>query len=120
MRVAGFGFRGAADVAALRDALARAGGDVQVLAATETKAQAGALQALAAELGVPVRVVPEADLAGVVTPTTSPRIQARFGTGSLAEAVALTAAGPGARLVVARVVSACGTATVAIAEGDGA
>jgi cobalt-precorrin 5A hydrolase len=39
-----------------------------------------------------------------------------FGTGSIAEASALVAAGPGARLRGPRAVSADGTATAAIAE----
>jgi len=119
MRVAGFGFRRLADVAALRDALTRAGGGgVQVLAATPDKAGSAALQALALELALPLRVVPEAALVGVQTAHRSARIMARFGTGSLAEAVALVAAGPGARLVVGRVVSRCGRATAAVAEGS--
>jgi cobalt-precorrin 5A hydrolase len=48
--------------------------------------------------------------------TQSPRVQALRGVGSVAEAAALAAAGPGARLLGPRAVSACGTATAALAE----
>ncbi len=48
--------------------------------------------------------------------TRSERVAERFGTGSVAEAAALAAAGPGARLVAPRVVSTDGMATAAIAE----
>ena len=58
-------------------------------------------------------------LAGVETATRSERIAAKFGVGSLAEAVALVAAGRNARLVSSRVVSQDRTATAAIAEGEG-
>jgi cobalt-precorrin 5A hydrolase len=51
--------------------------------------------------------------------TRSERIATSFGVGSLAEAVALVAAGRNARLVSSRVVSQDRTATAAIAEGDG-
>ena len=117
MRVAGFGFRGATEIGALRDALARTGVEAQVLAATTDKAPM--VQKLADELGLPLRAVSEDAVQGVQTTHQSARITARFGTGSLAEAVALVAAGPGARLVVGRVVSGCGMATAAIAEGGG-
>ena len=43
----------------------------------------------------------------------------RYGTGSVAEATALLAAGKGARLIAPRVVSSDGMATCAIAEGKG-
>jgi cobalt-precorrin 5A hydrolase len=52
------------------------------------------------------------------TITQSPRVQALRGVGSVAEAAALAAAGPNARLLGPRAVSACGTATAALAEGD--
>ncbi|HZV10809.1 MAG TPA: precorrin methylase, partial [Novosphingobium sp.] len=44
------------------------------------------------------------------------RMIARFGTGSLAEALALVAAGPGARLIAPRHISTDGMATAAIAQ----
>jgi len=46
-------------------------------------------------------------------------VPARYGARSVAEAAALAAAGPGARLVGTRVISDDRLATAAIAEGDG-
>ena len=86
--------------------------DAQALAALSR--HAARVSALADELGLPLIVV--RDIACVATPTASPRIAARFGTGSVAEAVALAAAGPGGRILAPRVVSADGLATAAIAE----
>ena len=57
--------------------------------------------------------------AGIATPTQSQLITEKFGTGSVAEAAALAAAGPRARLITTRTVSQDRTATAAIAEGDG-
>jgi cobalt-precorrin 5A hydrolase len=54
-------------------------------------------------------------VAGVATPTQAPRVQALYGTGSVAEAAALVGAGPGARLVTPRQV--IGGVTIAVAEG---
>ncbi len=68
-------------------------------------------------LGVPLIELSEADIADIPTRTVSPRIQARFGTGSLAEAAALRVAGRGAKLTTLRVASPNGMATAAIAEG---
>lgn len=72
--------------------------------------------ALAATIGKPM--ILHNALAGVATPTQSPRIHALHGTGSLAEAAALAALAPGARLTLTRIQSEDGSATLAIAEGD--
>lgn len=114
MRVAGFGFRSAAGTASLADALARAGG-ADALATAPDKARAAAIRQLAHQTGLPLLAV---EVAGITTPTQSPRILARYGTGSLAEAAALAALAPGARLVMPRLTSQDGMATCAIAEGD--
>ena len=121
MRVAGLGFRRDVEVAALREALDAAGGrdGLVALATISDKAATGALVALAGELGLPICNVAVDRLDGVATETRSVRIESMFGTGSLAEAVALVAAGRNARLVGARAVSQDRTATAAIAEGDG-
>jgi cobalt-precorrin 5A hydrolase len=121
MRVAGLGFRQGVKVAALREALDAAGGHhgLTALATISDKAATGALVSLASELGLPIKSVSADILAGVETATRSERIAASFGVGSLAEAVALIAAGRDARLVSSRVVSQDRTATAAIAEGDG-
>ncbi|MCY1128357.1 cobalamin biosynthesis protein [Frigidibacter sp. RF13] len=120
MRVAGFGFRGAATVASLQDALARAGGGVTALATADRKASAPVAGAFARALGLPLVAVPRDLLARAVVLTHSAKVAERFGTGSVAEAAALVACGPGARLIGPRVVSGDGLATVAIAERDGA
>jgi cobalt-precorrin 5A hydrolase len=117
MIVAGFGFRSAVTLAALQDALARAGGPTGLTHLATLAGKAEALAPLGRALGLPVVAVPEAALQGQVTPTRSDRVEALFGTGSVAEATALAAAGPGARLRGERAVSADGAATAAIAEG---
>ncbi len=121
MRAAGFGFRATADVSALREALAAAGGSAGlcVLATITSKADAESMLALGRELGLPVRVIGSEAIAGIRTATGSARVRALYGTGSVAEAAALAAAGPGARLIARRAVSRDGRATAAIAEGPG-
>ncbi|MBR0971161.1 MULTISPECIES: cobalamin biosynthesis protein [Bradyrhizobium] len=121
MKVAGLGFKKDVTLASLREALLAAGGTagLAALATVSDKADTEALKQLARECGVPIRAVPPAALAGIPTPTQSELISEKFGTGSVAEAAALAAAGSGARLIAARVVSQDRTATAAIAEGDG-
>jgi cobalt-precorrin 5A hydrolase len=121
MRVAGFGFRKGATIESLRDALAAAGGacGLDALATVTDKAEAAAIVSLARELELTIRPVPAETLAGVETSTHSVRIETMFGTGSLAEAAALAAAGRRARLVSARAISRDKSATAAIAEGEG-
>ncbi|WP_342750169.1 cobalamin biosynthesis protein [Albidovulum inexpectatum] len=114
--MAGIGLRANARADSIADALARAGGDVACLAVLADKAGHPALRAFSARAGMQVRLVPRESLAGIVTLSRSSRIEARFGTGSVAEALALVGAGPGARLVGPRVVSHDGLATAAIAE----
>lgn len=121
MKVAGLGFKTDVTLASLREALAAAGGPdgLAAVATVSDKADTEALKQLARECGVPIRAVPADALAGIDTPTQSQRIIEEFGTGSLAEAAALAAAGSRARLIATRVVSQDRTATAAIAEGDG-
>ncbi|WP_342710669.1 cobalamin biosynthesis protein [Bradyrhizobium sp. B124] len=121
MKVAGLGFRSNASVASLRDALDAAGGSegLAAVATVSNKAGAVALRALAQELGLPIRGIPAEKLAEIQTATQSELIVTRFGTGSVAEAAAVAAAGRGARLISVRAASQDRTATAAIAEGDG-
>lgn len=121
MKVAGLGFRKDVTLASLREALLAAGGaeGLAAVATVSDKADAEALRQLARECGVPIRAVPADRLAGIVTPTQSNFIAEKFGAGSVAEAAALAAAGPRARLIATRAVSQDRTATAAIAEGDG-
>ena len=121
MRVMGVGFRAAADIASLQDAMQRAltASGNQSLDAVVTEA-AKAREPLFREfvqlLGLPGLGITQSDLEQMITPTQSQRIKDRFGTGSLAEAAALAAAGPQARLIAVRTVSGDGKATAAIAE----
>jgi len=121
MRIAGLGFKREANIGSLRDALAAAGGSngLDALATASDKADAAALISLACELGLAVKAVPAETLARIETATHSLRVAAMHGTGSLAEAAALAAAGRRARLISTRVVSRDRTATAAIAEGEG-
>lgn len=112
MIVAGFGYRTGATVASLRSALALA--QTGVPPVTHVATAADKLPLLAA-LGLPMIAVE--DLAAVATPTRSPASLAARGTGSVAEAAALVAAGPDARLLVARQISPDRMVTCAIAEG---
>lgn len=116
MRVAGFGFRAAATAASLRDAYLRAGGGADGLATIAGKAEAPAFAEFARAEGLRVMPIAAEAISGIATPTQSDRIMARFGTGSVAEAVALVAAGSGAQLRGSRMKSKDGMATAAIAE----
>jgi cobalt-precorrin 5A hydrolase len=117
MKVAGFGFRAGVTLAALSEALDLAGGRGGLDALATVQDKVAGLQAFAASLGLPVIGLAREALVGQPVQTHSRRVKAMFGTGSLAEAAALSAAGPKARLLRARVQSADGAATVAIAEG---
>lgn len=120
MRVIGFGFRAAADLASLQDAMRRAlgAGDAQIdaIVTEAAKSRETVFQDLAQLMQVPGLGVRADDLALMITPTQSQRIQDKFGTGSLAEAAALAAVGPDAELIARRVVSGDGKAVAAIAE----
>lgn len=109
MRVAGLGFRRGTGSGPLLAAISAAGA-VDALATAAEKAQE-----LAA--AVPGHRVLGVAVAGVATPTQSARVLALKGTGSVAEAAALVAAGRGARLVLPRQV--IDGVTIAVAEGEG-
>lgn len=115
---AGIGLREDASDAAFSDALARAGRRPDALACLSIKATP-ALTAWARAENLPLTQMSEQDIAGEQTLTCSPRIKARFATGSVAEALALASARKGgyrARLIAPRVASTCGMATIALAE----
>lgn len=118
MKVAGFGFRRATELASLREALAAAGGaeGLAALATLAEKADDPVFLALAKELSLPIAAVSADAVARIATLTRSERVMADFGTGSIAEAVALGAAGAGSRLLIPRAVSSDRMATAAIAE----
>lgn len=123
IRVLGIGCRGEVTEAALREAadkaMSCAPGSLDRLATLEERAGTETVLAFAAHNGLHLVALKEAALIGCPTLTRSARIAARFGTGSVAEALALVAAGAGARLCCERQISTDGMATAAIAEGDG-
>jgi cobalt-precorrin 5A hydrolase len=118
MIVAGFGFRAGASLESLRAALAlaQAGAPPVTHLATE-RAKAATLAPLARALCLPLAGVAADALAATTTPTESAASRKAHRTGSMAEAAALAAAGPGARLLCPRQISPDRMATCAIAQG---
>ena len=126
MIVAGIGCRKGASAAqvaaAVTAALMRAGLTAEALGALATPAAKGnepGIASAARALRVPLVLVPQAALeaAGRRATTRSERVVARWNVPSVAEAAALAASGPTARLRVAR--CAVGPATCALAETEG-
>ncbi len=124
MMVAGVGCRKGAsadDIAAvIADALARAGvaaDALDLIAAPELKRGEQGLAAAATALGVPLVLIPTAELeaAGARAETRSARVVALMGVPSVAEAAALAAGGPSARLVVTRITVRNATCALALA-----
>jgi len=120
MKVAGFGFRKQATASSLRAALEAAGGPAGVtfLATIDDKATFLCINMLSDELNTPIEPVDAKNLVKASVSTQSTISQKTRGTGSVAEAAALAAAGPGARLLVSRKISEDRLATCAIAVGD--
>ncbi|MEP1766528.1 MAG: cobalamin biosynthesis protein [Sulfitobacter sp.] len=117
---AGFGFRAAAGRDSLRAALELACGGLvpTVLATAEGKQDNQGLRDLATQMHLQIRAVPEGVMSRQKTHTTSAASKAAYGTPSVAEAAALAAAGPNARLITPRQISPDRMATCAIAQGD--
>jgi len=127
MIVAGIGCRRGApapDVeAAIRAALAHAGVPAHALDAVATiaaKQNEAGIEATAKKFGVTIVPVsdPELKAAGERGRTRSERVLALMGVPSVAEAAALAAAGPTARLIAPRL--AVGSATCALAASEAA
>ncbi|MGH6735387.1 MAG: cobalamin biosynthesis protein [Methyloceanibacter sp.] len=125
MIVAGIGCRkGASGVeidAAIDAALAQAGyarTQLGAIATSDGKGSEGGIIEAAAGRGLRIVLVKPAELeaAGPRTQSSSPRVKELFGVPSVAEAAALAACGPKARLVLPRIV--VGPATCAIATDD--
>ncbi|MDN3520047.1 cobalamin biosynthesis protein [Halomonas ramblicola] len=115
--VAGFGFRRGVRLASLIDALDRLHehhGAIDRLAATRTMWPL--VQELGRARGLAVIAVADAELPMAATLTRSRHSLRARGTGSVAEAVALLAAGPGAALLGPRLISADRSATAAVAR----
>jgi len=125
MIVAGIGCRrgtSAPDIeAAIRAALSQAGvaaNALSAIATTAAKHDEAGIETAAANLGVDVVLVAEAELkaAGDRTATKSARVLALTGVPSVAEAAALAAAGPLARLIGPRLVRGAATCALAASE----
>lgn len=118
MIVAGFGFRSGTGLAALRGVFALAQqGHPSVTHLATAQDKLAVLVPLAEALGLPLTgVAPEA-LIAVSTTTRSVASLAARDVGSVAEASALAAAGPDARLLGPRHISPDRMATCAIAQG---
>jgi len=123
MIVAGVGCRKgalAADIeAVITAALVRAGITISQLRLVATSAAKGgepSIAAAAAAIGVPLVLIPHGELAaaGPRAVTRSERVIALAGVPSVAEAAALAAGGPGARLIAPRI--AVGPVTCALAD----
>jgi cobalt-precorrin 5A hydrolase len=123
--VAGVGCRRGAPApeieAAIRAALAKAGvapNALNAIATTTAKQNEPGIEVAAANFGVNLVLVSDADLqaASDRTETKSARVLALTGVPSVAEAAALAAAGPSARLIGPRLV--IGSATCALAASE--
>jgi cobalt-precorrin 5A hydrolase/precorrin-3B C17-methyltransferase len=109
---------------ALHQGLAAAGLAIEAVAgltSADRKADEPALLQLAEEHGWPLRCFSSAELSGVAVPNPSDVVEAELGTASVAEAAALLACGPGARLRVEKQIARAatgeqGAATIAIAQ----
>jgi cobalt-precorrin 5A hydrolase len=121
--IAGVGCRRGASATAIigviEAALARTGhgnGEIALIATATTKRTETGIAAAASAWGVPLVFIPHGELksASARTVTRSARVAALVGVPSVAEAAALAAGGPAARLIAARIV--CGGATCALAE----
>jgi cobalt-precorrin 5A hydrolase len=127
MMVAGIGCRRgtAADAieTVITAALARAGmapSALDAIATPEAKGNEAGIAAAAAALGVPLILVEQDDLesAGSRVETRSQRVMELMNVPCVAEAAALAAGGPAARLVLPRI--AVGPATCALARSEAA
>lgn len=90
------------------------------LCTLESKADEAGLHEAAATLGVDLVFLPLDALKARkgAAPTHSPRVQAMFGVGSVAEAAALVGAGPGSHLLAPRVATPYAACALAIRAED--
>ncbi|GAA6206886.1 cobalamin biosynthesis protein [Cognatishimia sp. WU-CL00825] len=116
MIVAGFGFRQAATLDSLKDALAQIGAVVDAIAVPADKADAACVTELAQTTALPVHRVSAKDMTAITTPTQAQRVIEKRGTGSVAEACALVVAGAESQLIATRQISSDRMATCAVAK----
>jgi len=116
MIVAGFGFRTSVSLASLESALEEATGIITIDALATLDQKAHQLAPLASKLALPLIAIAAKRLADQPTLTRSPASIAAYGTGSVAEAAALAALAPKARLLAPRAFSSDRLASCALAE----
>ena len=121
MIVAGFGMRADVTEASLQDALDQTGYAPDAIATVADKAEFVAFQAFARTRKLPIQTLSQdsIDQAQTQTQTQSQASLQHRGTGSVAEAAALMAAGTGATLLSTRKISNDRLATCAIAITEG-
>ena len=92
----------------------------QLFSVADKRGEVG-LATAAATLGLPLAFLPRETLAAVApqVATASPASRTRFALPSIAEAAALAGAGPGGRLIVARLATARATCAVAVLAQEG-
>lgn len=119
MIVAGFGFTTAASADSLTNALAKTGhaDQITMLATPADKAMAECILALSKDHRLLIKAIYPSKLQAAQTQTHSAISRLLRRTGSVAEAAALAAAGPGAKLIAPRYISDDRMATCAIAQG---
>ncbi|GLI93817.1 cobalamin biosynthesis protein [Methylocystis echinoides] len=90
------------------------------LCTLDSKAEEAGFHEAARTLGVDLVFLPLAALKARkgAAPTHSPRVQAMFGVGSVAEAAALVGAGPGSRLLAPRVSTPYAACALAISAEE--
>jgi cobalt-precorrin 5A hydrolase len=121
MIIAGFGMRAEVTEASLQDALDQTGYVPDAIATVVDKVGINAFQAFARTQNLPIQAVSQVSLdqAQTQTQTQSQVSLSHRGTGSVAEAAALIAAGTGATLLSGRKISNDRLATCAIAITEG-
>ena len=121
MIIAGFGMRAEVTEASLQDALDQTGYVPDAIATVVDKVGINAFQAFARTQNLPIQAVSQVSLdqAQTQTQTQSQVSLYHRGTGSVAEAAALIAAGAGATLLSGRKISNDRLATCAIAITEG-
>jgi len=115
MIIAGFGMRAEVTEASLQDALDQTGYAPDAIVTVVDKVGINAFQAFARTQNLPIQAVSQVSLDQAQTQTQSQVSLYHRGTGSVAEAAALIAAGTGATLLSGRKISNDRLATCAIA-----
>lgn len=115
MIVAGIGLRASATIEDLELLLNLSDRLPDRIALLADKSTHPALQAVILRTALPLVTFARDEIRGIATPGQSARQMTIFGTGSVSEACALLAAGPGARLICPRIFAPSSRATIAFA-----